>query len=660
MQRVAADDVVVVGRPPHLEKVQRAGEVERHVRRQRKAEREVDDHRLVEVEHDVMRIGGARRAGSGDDLGAVAVDHHGVTRVGGGRADHDMVVAVSGVDQVIAVAPVDEIVAVAPEQPVVAGVGAQNRVVAVRAVDVFDRNQRVARAERVGRRACPQIDRYAPCAGFQKVGDLIVARPAVQRVGPGPAHQRLGPAEALQQVVAVASEQQVIAAGGPAQRVGEVRAVHLLDPDQRVGRAETVERGARLEVDAHAEGAGFEEIRDLIDARAAIQRVGPFAPDQGIATAEPVEAVCPFVPEQHVAHRLGPDQRVGDRGAVHLFDADQPVDGAERVDGGARLEVDLHAEGAGFQEIGDLVDADAAVQGVGALAAHQRVGAARACEAVGAVAAEEEVAGCRSPGEGIGKVRAVDLFDAGQRVDGAERVDGGARLEVDLHAEGAGFQEIGDLVGSRAAVQGVGALAAHQRVGAARAREAVCPAKARQQVAGGLGPAKGVAEGRAVHLLDRDQHIDRSAGVGGTARLQVNRDALRSDLAVIEHPVGAGAAVQRIGPGPAHQRVIARPAQQGVGPGMGYQRVVAGLPIQKIVARAAQKLVRKAVTRNGRHRFVTLCNLVARADYPPLVQQNLNCCGLRTFLRPCDGNLLTFPAFCRKKVQAASLPRGAF
>jgi hypothetical protein len=225
--------------------------------------------------------------------------------------------------------------------------------------------------------------------------------------------------------------------------------------------------------------------------------------------------------------------------------------------GGARGQVDVHAQGTGER---DPVVACATVQHVVATFTAQRVVTVTAVYGVVAASAFEQVVAGAAEDEVVA-LAAAYIFDVAQGVgaNGGARGGAGRQVDVDrLHAVGKGHE-----VGATAAVERVVAGTAAQRLG-------------------GVAAQQHVAKGRSEHDVDVDQGVGAAVAVAGGACGQIDSD--RRWRAEVVGPGTVGAAVERVIAGITVQKVVAGAAAQQVIAGAPEQQVVARQPLEGVVA----------------------------------------------------------------------------
>ena len=419
------------------------------------------------------------------------------------------------------------------------GVGIAGQLVGQRAADhAVDAGQGVGVTPVVGGRAGRQVHRHALRAGTGHVEAVVQVG---RQVEAGAADQRVTATAADQHVAAGASGQPVgtgaaegIATGiTQLDRVAEGTAVQVLDAADQLGMAvAVVGHRAGAQVDLHRPVGVLEE--GHVVAGTAMQRIGAGAAGQpviavtavqGVVTVCAKQAVIAIGAGQHVVAAQA-FQQVGARvagdlvgevtAAAHVLDALQRVRRPVAVLRRAGGEIDHHARRR--PHVVGPVLAAAAVDLVVALAAFERL----------------ELAGVAA-GQGVVEGRAAHALDAGQRVGAAHAVLGGAgagAAQRDDHTRGADGV-VGPVVAA-AAVDAVVTAAAHEPF------QPVAHARA----VGGQATGQHVGRIAAAHAFDARQHVDTTAGVGGRALAQMDRDAGRAE--VVAHLVEAAAAVDPV------------------------------------------------------------------------------------------------------------------
>ena len=246
-------------------------------------------------------IDGYARAGTGIAcrIGACAA----IERVCACAADQH-VIAVAAIENIIAATAIQRIVAAVADQGFVGAVGTVDRIVEAGAEHGFDRDQLVA----VRARAVAQVDRQA--GPHVAVVDRVEAGAAVERVSTRIADHRVIAAKAAHDVCI----------GGAGQRVGIVRADHVLDGNQLVALRIATNACSGEQIDLHT-GFRFRIIGRVI-AGAAIENVGTHAAGQRVVAGisaqlvVKVRALDAFEIADHVAGRIA--TRNGVRGNIHM------------------------------------------------------------------------------------------------------------------------------------------------------------------------------------------------------------------------------------------------------------------------------------------------------------------------------------------------------
>ena len=494
-------------------------------------------------------------------------------------------------------------------QPVVAVIPGE-AVSMIRADEVFDAAQHIARRVATGAAARGQIHIHARVRA--RVAGRIRTGTTVQGIGPCAADERIVSATALQPVVAVI----------PGEAVGMIRADEVFNTAQHIARRVATAAGTVTQVYIHARVRA--RVTGRIRARVATQRIGPCAAGERIVTHAAHQRICirtageaviSIVADERVVacaagervvpvtalQRIGrtlPGEAVGMIRTDKVFDAAQHIARrvATRGDAGAQLHIHARVRARVTGRIG----ARAAVQGIGPRAAAQDVIVRAALQYVGRGIA----------GEGVGMIRADEIFDAAQHIARrvATRGDAGAQVHVHAHV-GA---RVGGGIRASAAVQGIGPRAALERV----------VTHATLQHISRTIPGEAVGMIRADEIFDAAQHVARRVATGAGALAQVHVHAcvrarvtgrIRTGTAV--QGIGPDATVQRVRvvpaselviPGATHQRVDTCTTHQRVGPRMAVQMVVRVIPGQVIsmagprkVLNTAQHIARRVATRGG-------------------------------------------------------------
>src|SRR6185312_10116909 len=311
----------------------------------------------------------------------------------------------------------------------------------------------------------------------------IVAGPAIECVGPGAADERVVAIVAIEgKAASIARDQVVVVLGS----------LDLLDVGQRIGVAETVERGARADYACRlaghaAEVGGYGDARKIDDdaARAGIgpgavglasivDRIVAGAAIKAVVAGATVEGVVAGAPDQGVIAGGRKDKPIGvAEGDIVVripgddpLDAVQGIDVAKAVDGvacrdgchrlpGRRLQGAADRQGAGRQVDDDALDPRlvlvvlllAVVDGVEAAAAVEGVVAGIAGKVVVVAAAVERV----------GLIAADDDLDAREHIvaDGGTAVDGAAACARLVDGDGLGRIVVFEVVVLALAVAGV-------------------------------------------------------------------------------------------------------------------------------------------------------------------------------------------------------------
>ena len=491
-------------------------------------------------------------------------------------ATHDRVVAIAAQQHVAAFAAIDPVVAGAALDRVVAAAAGQ-AVVIGRSDQVLDIEDLIALG--IAAKAQPAIEIGGNPAARLRIADRVGAIAAIEHIGARPGDQ---------QVIARTARNRV---GGraAAQRVVVVRSDQHLDIGQLIARG--IARGARgaRQVDRHracrmgiCHRIGARAAIDLVRTGAALDRVVAVAAKQRViarAAADQVIAVATVDPV--IARR--PGQRVIERGSDHALDVGQHI--ALGIAAGVGRAIEMHVHPVERSGIADRVETGAAIDDIAAGAADDQIVAIAAVQHIRATAADQRVIArtavqrvvAVAAGQAVVEIRADDVLDVDQRIALGIAAGTGRSVEPDHHCRGR--MRIVRGVDAGAAVERVGPGAAHQRVVAAAAVKLVAAAAGDQDIIartadqriGRRAARDRVVIGRALDHLDRDEHIARRVA-RRAASIQRQRHARARSRIVCG--VDAAAAIQRIGPGPAGQRIVARAA---------VQRIVAGRTDQAVV-----------------------------------------------------------------------------
>ena len=506
----------------------------------------------------------ARILGRIDQAGSQAAGGIGIAgRVGSGPADQD--VGTGPADQRIVARPAIQRVGTGSAgQHVIARTTAEidgvarevgDRVVEGRADHGLERGHDIAVgiAANAGNPACDRgivVDRD-PCAAGR----------VVQRVDPAAAIKRIGPGAAVDRVVAQAAIE-VFGARAAGQRVVVRRSDHAFDRDEGIARgiaAGDHQRSAgKAGVDCRRPGIGNHigsgtAIKD-IGARPALQRVVAIAALKRIVARAANQAVVVGAADQH-------------------FDVlDHIAGGGAARTRGHPVEIGGNPRGGG--RIVDRIGSRAAIEQLCAQPADQRVVAGAAMQRIGGARTDQAVV--------VG--RSVDHLDRQKLIAGCRSADAGCTIQV--HGDPGGRIAVVGGVDARAAVQRVGAQPALQRVVAGPAIEVVGRAAADDHV--GIG--------RSDDVLDVE--VDIALGIAARSGSGVQVDGDRRGRIGVVDGVGAGAAIERIGPGVAADRVVAGIAIDVVGIGIAPQHVIAGGAVEVVDPR--QHVARRIAARADR------------------------------------------------------------
>ncbi len=521
-------------------------------------------------------------------------------------------------DGVIAASGEYGVVAAVAVQDVDGGV-AEDGVGVRRTVDVLDARQDVALG--VVARAAADLGRgpvlpgqvhVDPGGAGAVVRQIAGARAAVQSVGPGPAHQGVVARTADEGVVAIQADEMV--ARGVAREhvaVGSVVAAdEVLDADQRIAQGVVVRPAARLgrcpvlDVQVHGHPARAVAVIGEIQAKAAVDQVGPGPATQGVVAVPAEQRVVTGQAGKKVGRRVAGNAVAVTR-ADDVLDADEHVALGVAAGLGGAGEVDVHGRGAGAVIHGvatflgvqpgreRCVRVPAAVQGVGVRAA------AHGVVAVQAVDLKRVTGIVEIPGRGqiVRPFRAPDLDRAARDLG---LVQAGLHVKPHRLAVLRGFvQDIGLSIdghfrgglGPGPAVvgqpgHGVPSVPGHHQGHEAAARRV--GHAVRQD--GGAAHGQPLARARQVDALD--------AGDGrGRAHVEVLvfRNQHVMPRAAVHHVARAGP--DQVGAVAALERVIARSANEGVIPPAADQAVVPGQAGEHVVLVVADERVTIGRTR---------------------------------------------------------------
>ena len=421
---------------------------------------------------------------------------------------------------------------------VVAGV-AQQAVRLTRANDVLDVGEMVSGSITAGRAASRQADRDGGRARIVKGIDAdaaikaVGARPARKRVVGGFAIQRVGADPACQTIVAGATVQQVgiVVTRQPVigPRAGDVG-------DARQDIALRVAAGTRPGRQVDRDGTARGRIGCGVGAAPTLERVATGQTGEHVVACSAIDDIGIAIAGQPVV--AGRSDQIGD--------PDQDVAGRCPAAAGAARE----ADGDGRQRGGvdRRVISTTAHQGVGPKAAHKKIVAPTAVQQV-------VVAITR---QGVRKSGADDIADRREHVAFGVAAPLGGRSEI--HVDCQARERIVGRIGSAAANESVGEAAADEGVRSGTAVQQVGRPVTRDQV--------GIAGPRDL----ADPHIDVALGITtGPAGREVHGHGSRPRIV---DEIRAAAALERVGPGAAHEGVVAAAAVQHIVAGASGQAVV--------------------------------------------------------------------------------------
>ena len=415
--------------------------------------------------------------------------------------------AFPALQNVCARATCEDIVAATAFKPIVAST-ADQAIVEGRANHALDALQHVAiGVAAFGKSA---VETYRHGKARQAVIDGIVTRAAVQRVCAAQTEQR---------VVSIITQQDV-RSGGADQRIVEPRSFQSFDADEHIAdRIATFQRGA---VQRHANAARRAVVAGDIETVAAIQSVGTRAAFDHIVAKAALERLRPYAANQAVAEIR----------TRQIFDIAVTVAFCVAARSGTPI-----------QEDGDAYGAVAEIDRVCARAAIDRI---RACAALKNIVA-------RVADERVVEAGAGERFDVAQYVALCIAADAGRSTQRHLHAStSAGI--IRD-VKTCAAVQSIGTAAALQNIVAC----------ATVQLLIGSTADKNIRTACADDMLDADQLIAFGFAAVRSGSIEMDFDAFAilsdHDLRIIDR-VRACATVDTVGTGAAIEAVIASVTRQ--------------------------------------------------------------------------------------------------
>ncbi len=455
----------------------------------------------------------------------------------------------------------------------IAGAAAQ-RIVEIRSYQRFDADQHIAlcRASRA---------RAAIETGGDTAGRIGIAG----GVDPRAAFKPVRAIAACEQVVAVAAAQQI----GPDVTVKPViarAAVHRIGSDAAIDRivARRTDRGleagqdvacriaanaaATIEIDRHR--SARRRITDRIEAGAAIERVRTRAAQHGV--------IAGSRPNRFRAAPAA--QLIGKRRTDKLLNIAERI--AQRFAGRARRAGQIDSHAAGGKRVAGGIEAAATVE---------RIRADPAAEHIVTIAAEQCIVR-NAAGQRVGKARTDHPLDADQAI--AFGVAAGRKTAVErdsdarqrcLVAGGIEADPAVDLVGARAADQGIVAGAAQQPVAAAAAKYSVVAAAAAQRFVADRAR-EHVGKCRSAYIFDAGQGITLRVAARRQGAVQIDRHAGRRGR-VIDR-IAACATIDGVCAAAAVQCVVALAAGQDI---------VTRAAVQRIIAHVAAQIIGEGRTR---------------------------------------------------------------
>ena len=356
---------------------------------------------------------------------------------------------------------------------------------------------------------------------------------------------------------------------------------------------------------------------ERVGARAAVQRIRTGAAAYGVIARTAQQRVVAGAAVDDIITRAAIDE-IGHRAAGqavvigcagYVLDVDIAV--AQRIaaaaDTGIEIDRDRRRAGGIIDRVGPRaavhrIRTGPAEERVVAIAAPQRVVAGAAIDQVVAIhALDEVVAGIA--GQRVVEIRARQILDVHQRI--AERITlcAGAGGQRNRHrrgrrliGHGVGVGAAVDIVGTRAAIDRIGACTAIERVVARTTDDGICAIAAIDDIGVGI-------TGQRVVVIRSDKIGDAvecvAIGIADCAGASQQRGGDRRGCGRIAGGVGAAAADQRIGPGPADQRVIAQAAVDDIGPGGADQQIGIGRADNILDRIAKEHIARRIATRVG-------------------------------------------------------------
>ena len=388
--------------------------------------------------------------------------------------------------------------------------------------------------------------------------------------------------------------------------------------------------GGEAAVEAEGDGAAGMQVAGDVDARTALQRIGPGQAFEGVVAGVAFEQVGAGIPHQgvgvlaagevlnvfveiaqgmagggdHAGGEAGADTGggMGVAGGVVAGAADEAVvagQAFEDVIAGAAFEAVVGAvahQGVGVGRALQVVDAAVGVAlgfagatdiaqaggeagvdagqglavagGVGAGAADQRIGAAAALQHIVAIAAAQGV-GVGIAHQQVVVVAAFEVFNAVEAV--ARGIAGGAEAGIEADGDAAGGMRVAGGVAATAAQQGIGTGAAFEHIVASAAAQGVGLAVADQRV----------AEAAAAEVCDAVVRVTAGIAAGGDIAQAGGQRGGDGRIGVfVAGGVLPAAAHQRVGTGHAFQHIIACAAIEAVVVVVSDQRVVVAAALQ--------------------------------------------------------------------------------
>ena len=481
---------------------------------------------------------------------------------------------------------------------------------------------------RDGRRRAGIIDRVETRAAIDGISTVA----AINGVVAIAAKQRIVAIAAIEPVIARAAFERVVAAAA-GQHVVVVRTDQVLDIEDLVARRIAAQPQPAVEIGGDA--AARCGIADRVGARSAVKHITPGAAQQEIVTRATQQGFT----------ACATTQRVVVVGAHQHFDIADMV--AERIAGGARCAAQVDRHRAGRMGICHRIDAGAAIDEIGTRAAFKCVITAAAKQRVIArttrnkvvTAPAVELVVARRAGQRIIERRADHRFDVGQHV--ALRIAAGVEPAIQVHIDRRQRAGIADRVEPVATIEHIGARPANQRVIACATRQRVVAAAAGQHV----------IVGRADDRLDIDQHITLGIAARPDRTIEPDRDGARRMRIV--GGILARAAIERVSPRAAGQRVIARAAVEIAAVGPGHEGIVARAAVQRVVAGGADNRVIEAGALHHFDRDVAVACGISGGAAGCQIERDPRCgAGIIDRVDPCTAIERVCPAAADQRVVA--------